>query len=116
LLRRRGNPFRQTDWRGNAAFPDCFTLLGGKYINSAATGAWEDFLLQEMLRRSPIGDDALLKFGVVKLTEIRQHFGEGSGLCAVGLDAMLVGQQEKKPHETDACAAHYGFDERAFAR
>src|SRR5246127_2945445 len=32
------------------AFPDCFTRLGGnQYINSAATGAWEDFLLQEML-------------------------------------------------------------------
>src|SRR5438876_6624001 len=32
------------------AFPDCFTRLGGnQYINSACTGAWEDFLLQEML-------------------------------------------------------------------
>jgi S-formylglutathione hydrolase FrmB len=32
------------------AFPDCFTRLGGnQYINSAATGAWEDFLLHEML-------------------------------------------------------------------
>jgi S-formylglutathione hydrolase FrmB len=32
------------------AFPDCFTRLGGnQYINSAAMGAWEDFLLQEML-------------------------------------------------------------------
>src|SRR5438094_7983237 len=32
------------------AFPDCFTRLGGnQYINSAATGLWEDFLLQEML-------------------------------------------------------------------
>src|SRR6201987_4208120 len=32
------------------ALPDCFTRLGGnQYINSAATGAWEDFLLQEML-------------------------------------------------------------------
>lgn len=33
-----------------AAFPDCFTRLGGnQYINSAAMGAWEDFLLGEML-------------------------------------------------------------------
>jgi enterochelin esterase-like enzyme len=33
-----------------AAFPDCFTRLGGnQYINSASTGAWEHFLLQEML-------------------------------------------------------------------
>jgi len=30
------------------AFPDCFTRLGGnQYINSAAMGAWADFLLQE---------------------------------------------------------------------
>ncbi|MBV9374208.1 MAG: enterochelin esterase, partial [Alphaproteobacteria bacterium] len=32
------------------AFPDCFTRLGGnQYINSASMGAWEDFLLYEML-------------------------------------------------------------------
>ena len=32
------------------AFPDCFTRLGGnQYVNSASTGAWEDFLLLEML-------------------------------------------------------------------
>jgi hypothetical protein len=32
------------------AFPDYFTRLGGnQYINSASTGAWEDFLLHEML-------------------------------------------------------------------
>src|ERR1043166_3453898 len=32
------------------AFPDCFTRLGGnQYINSASTGAWEDYLLDEML-------------------------------------------------------------------
>src|SRR3981189_2518677 len=32
------------------AFPDCFTRLGGnQYINSASTGAWEDYLLHWML-------------------------------------------------------------------
>lgn len=32
------------------AFPDCFTRLGGnQYIDSAATGAWETFLIREML-------------------------------------------------------------------
>ncbi|MGH9643208.1 MAG: alpha/beta hydrolase [Terriglobales bacterium] len=32
------------------AFPDCFTRLGGnQYINSAVMGAWEDYLLTEML-------------------------------------------------------------------
>jgi hypothetical protein len=31
------------------AFPDCFTRLGGnQYINSASTGAWEDFLLHDV--------------------------------------------------------------------
>jgi hypothetical protein len=32
------------------AFPDCFTRLGGnQYINSASMGAWENYLLHEML-------------------------------------------------------------------
>jgi S-formylglutathione hydrolase FrmB len=32
------------------AFPDCFTRLGGnQYVNSAAVGPWEDFLIAEML-------------------------------------------------------------------
>ncbi|MGA7865359.1 MAG: enterochelin esterase, partial [Stellaceae bacterium] len=32
------------------AFPDCFTRLGGnQYINSISMGAWEDFLLHEMV-------------------------------------------------------------------
>src|SRR6202047_2566693 len=32
------------------AFPACFTRLGGnQYIDSGSTGAWEDFLLHEML-------------------------------------------------------------------
>ena len=31
-----------------AAFPDCFTRLGGnQYVNSIAMGAWDDFLLRE---------------------------------------------------------------------
>src|SRR5580692_5128463 len=31
-----------------AALPDCFTKLGGnQYINSAAMGRWDDFLLTE---------------------------------------------------------------------
>jgi S-formylglutathione hydrolase FrmB len=33
-----------------AAFPDCFTSLGGnQYINSLAMGRWEDFLIDEMI-------------------------------------------------------------------
>ena len=35
-----------------AAFPDCFTRLGGnQYINSTAMGRWSDFLIDEMLPR-----------------------------------------------------------------
>ncbi|WP_319567179.1 glycosyltransferase [Cohaesibacter marisflavi] len=31
------------------AFPDCFTRLGGnQYVNSAALGNWEDFLIEDM--------------------------------------------------------------------
>ena len=31
------------------AFPDCFTRLGGnQYVNSAAIGNWEDFLIKDM--------------------------------------------------------------------
>src|SRR4029077_7779901 len=32
------------------AFPDCFTRIGGnQYVNSAATGPWEDFLIAALL-------------------------------------------------------------------
>src|ERR1700739_854981 len=35
---------------GVVAFPHCFTRLGGnQYINSTSIGAWEDYLLHEML-------------------------------------------------------------------
>jgi hypothetical protein len=44
------------------AFPDCFTRLGGnQYINSAGTGRWADFLLEE----------------AVPLVERRFHCGGG---------------------------------------
>lgn len=51
------------------AFPDCFTRLGGnQYIDSAATGPWETFLIQEMLpfveeRFSCGGEDRRAVFG-----------------------------------------------------
>src|SRR5438132_4504688 len=60
------------------AFPDCFTRLGGnQYINSAAMGAWEDFLLDEML---PAIEQ---RFGCGR-TGRRGWFGESSGgYCAL---------------------------------
>src|SRR4029077_17556329 len=49
------------------AFPDCFTRLGGnQYVNSGAVGAWEDFLLAEML------------------PAIEQRFGCGAGRGPAG--------------------------------
>jgi S-formylglutathione hydrolase FrmB len=55
------------------AFPDCFTRLGGnQYINSASMGAWEDFLLHEML---PAIEQRFKCGG----TERRGVFGKSSG-------------------------------------
>lgn len=66
------------------AFPDCFTALGGnQYINSAALGRWEDFLIADMLpaiesqanvRRGPAG---------------RALFGKSSG----GYGALVHGMR-----------------------
>jgi len=55
------------------AFPDCFTRLGGnQYINSASVGAWEDFLLLEML---PVIEQRFKCGG----TGLRGVFGKSSG-------------------------------------
>ena len=54
------------------AFPDCFTRLGGnQYINSASIGAWEDFLLHEML---PDGRAALRVRRRRASRRVRQEF------------------------------------------
>jgi enterochelin esterase-like enzyme len=55
------------------AFPDCFTRLGGnQYINSAATGPWEDILIQEV---APLVED---RFGCGGPGR-RGVFGKSSG-------------------------------------
>jgi enterochelin esterase-like enzyme len=55
------------------AFPDCFTRLGGnQYIDSAATGPWETFLIDEML---PFVED---RFGCGGAGR-RGVFGKSSG-------------------------------------
>src|SRR4030042_1851179 len=57
-----------------AAFPDCFTSLGGnQYIDSAATGRWEAFLIGEMLPR--LEQEVRLLAG----REHRAVFGKSSG-------------------------------------
>ncbi|HEY1708826.1 MAG TPA: alpha/beta hydrolase-fold protein [Rhizomicrobium sp.] len=65
------------------AFPDCFTRLGGnQYVNSAAVGRWDDFLLQEAVpsveRRFGCG-------GVGK----RGVFGKSSGGYGAMVHALL---------------------------
>ncbi len=57
-----------------AAFPDCFTSLGGnQYVNSDAMGGWADFLTGEMLERIDS------KFRTRRGREHRAVFGKSSG-------------------------------------
>lgn len=57
-----------------AAFPDCFTSLGGnQYINSSAMGRWEDYLIDEMLPRLES------EFRLLPGREHRAVFGKSSG-------------------------------------
>jgi enterochelin esterase-like enzyme len=75
------------------AAPDCFTRVGGnQYINSTATGRYEDFLLQEVMpeveRRH-----AVRGWGV---------FGKSSG----GYGAMILGMRH--PERFRALADHSG--------
>lgn len=80
-----------------AAFPDCFTSLGGnQYINSAAMGNWEDFLIDEMI-------PALEKeFRVRKGREHRAVFGKSSG----GYGAIAHGM--RRADAWNALACHSG--------
>lgn len=67
------------------AFPDCFTRLGGnQYVNSAAMGLWEDFLIKEMV---PPIEDELHCGGPGK----RGLFGKSSGGYGSILHAMKHG-------------------------
>src|SRR4051812_7387253 len=65
------------------AMPDCFTRLGGnQYINSAAMGRWEDFLLQEAV---PFVEK---RFGCGGAGQ-RGCFGKSSGGYGAMVHAML---------------------------
>jgi len=78
------------------AFPDCFTKLGGnQYINSAAMGAWTDFLVQEAVpyveKEFHCGGDGR-----------RAVFGKSSGGYGAAVNAML------RPDFWAAAACHSG--------
>jgi S-formylglutathione hydrolase FrmB len=78
------------------AFPDCFTRLGGnQYINSAAMGRWEDFLLDEML---PAVEQRLCCGGPGR----RGVFGKSSGGYGALVHAM------KHADVWSAAACHSG--------
>jgi S-formylglutathione hydrolase FrmB len=83
------------------AFPDCFTRIGGnQYVNSAATGAWEDFLIAEMVpaveRRFGCGGDGR-----------RGVFGKSSG----GYGAMTHALRHAGTWSAAAChSGDMGFE------
>ena len=77
-----------------AAFPDCFTSLGGnQYVNSLATGMWEDFLVGEML---PALED---RFHVRKGAAGRAVFGKSSG----GYGSIVHGMKHADTWGAVAC-------------
>jgi len=79
------------------AFPDGFTSLGGnQYINSKATGRWEDFVLDEMIPALEAN------FRIVKDPKSRAIFGKSSG----GYGALIHGL--KHAHAWGAIACHSG--------
>jgi len=79
-----------------AALPDCFTKLGGnQYINSAAMGRWDDFLLTECV---PLVEG---KFGCGGASK-RGCFGKSSGGYGSIVHAML------HPDFWSATASHSG--------
>ncbi len=78
------------------AFPDCFTKLGGnQYINSAAMGRWDDFLLQEVV---PAVEAQLHCGGIGK----RGVYGKSSGGYGAMVHALL------HPDFWSAAASHSG--------
>jgi S-formylglutathione hydrolase FrmB len=78
------------------AFPDCFTKLGGnQYINSAAMGAWDDFLLREAV---PLVEDKFHCGGAGR----RGVFGKSSGGYGAMVHALL------HPDFWSAAASHSG--------
>jgi S-formylglutathione hydrolase FrmB len=78
------------------AFPDCFTRLGGnQYVNSAAVGNWDDFLLRECV---PFVEK---KFGCGGMGR-RGVFGKSSGGYGAMVHALL------HPDFWSAAAVHSG--------
>ena len=92
------------------AFPDCFTRLGGnQYINSASTGAWEDFLLRRCCRRSSSASAAAaraarrvrqefrrLRRDHARAAPLRRLGGRGVPFRRYGLRALLSARHARR--------------------
>jgi enterochelin esterase family protein len=77
------------------AFPDCFTRWGGsQYLNSAATGPYEDYVCDELI---PFTDGELRT-----IPEARGVFGKSSG----GYGAVRLAM--RRPDRFAAAACHSG--------
>jgi enterochelin esterase-like enzyme len=77
-----------------AAFPDCFTSLGGnQYIDSAAMGRWEAFLIDDMLPRLE------QEFPLLPGRAHRAVFGKSSG----GYGAIMHGLRRADAWGAVAC-------------
>jgi len=84
------------------AFPDCFTRLGGsQYMNSGATGRYEDYVCDELI---PFVDGCL---PTLPRRDARGVFGKSSG----GYGALRLGM--RRPDLFSAVACHSG--DMAFA-
>ncbi len=79
------------------AFPDCFTRFGGsQYLNSAATGRYEDYVCDELV---PFVDDQLR---TLPRREARGVFGKSSG----GYGTLSLAM--RRPGVFAAAACHSG--------
>lgn len=79
------------------AFPDCFTRFGGsQYLNSAATGRYEDYVCDELV---PFVDD---RFRTLARREARGVFGKSSG----GYGTLSLAM--RRPGVFAAAACHSG--------
>jgi enterochelin esterase family protein len=76
------------------AFPDCFTRFGGsQYVNSPATGRYEDYVCDELV---PFLDASLR---TLPFRDARGVFGKSSG----GYGALRLGMRRKDLFSAVAC-------------
>ena len=85
-----------------AVFPDCFTSLGGnQYVDSTALGAWESFLVHDLVPRIET------EFRVARGRRHRAVLGKSSG----GYGALIQGMRHAEVWGAVAChSGDMGFE------